>query len=112
MGRHYCAGCTRFVAWVATIVNSDIPLNLETDGNSYVLNYGYDRVRVMAPLRVGHRFRYRVKVGDIRSKSAREFIIKWEVTVEVEGQEKPFMVYESLAYWATDQGLPGIAKHN
>ena len=96
---------------VATIVNSDIPLDIETDGNSYVLNYGYDRVRVMSSLRVGHRFRYRVKVADIRSKSPRKFIIKWEVTVEVEGQDKPFMVYESLAYCATDQGLPSISKH-
>jgi len=92
----------------AIIVNSDIPLDIETDGNSYVLNYGYDRVRVISPLRVGHQFRYRVKVVNIRSKSPREFVIKWEVTVEVEGQDKPFMVYESLVYWATDQGLPSI----
>ena len=96
---------------VATIINSDIPLDIETDGNSYVLNYGYDRVRVMSPLRVGHRFRYRVKVTNIHPKSPREFIIKWEVTVEVEGQDKPFMVYESLIYWATDQGLPNIPNH-
>ena len=95
----------------AIIINSDIPLDIETDGNSYVLNYGYDRVRVMSPLRVGHQFRYRVKVINIHPKSRREFVIKWEVTVEVEGQDKPFMVYESLIYWATDQRLPNISKH-
>ena len=97
---------------VAPIVNSDIPLDIETDGNSYVLNYGYDRVRVLSPLRVGHRFRYRGKIKNIRSKSQNEFIITWDVTVEVEAQEKPFMVYESLMYWATGQELPSVSKHS
>ena len=97
---------------VTPIVNSDIPLDIETDGNSYVLNYGYDRVRVLSPLHVGHRFRYRGKIKNIRSKSQNEFIITWDVTVEVEAQEKPFMVYESLMYWATGQGLPSVSKHS
>ena len=33
----------------AITINSDIPLDIETDGNSYVLNYGYDRVRKNSP---------------------------------------------------------------
>ena len=28
----------------AIIIDSDIPLDIETDGNSYVLHYDYDRV--------------------------------------------------------------------
>ena len=97
---------------VAPLVNSDIPLDIETDGNSYVLNYGYDRVRVLSPLSVGHRFRYRGKIKNIRSKSKNEFIITWDVTVEVEAQEKPFMVYESLMYWVTGKELPSVSKHS
>ena len=90
---------------VAVISETDVPLHTKSDGDTYVLNYGYDRVRVISPLSVGHRFRYRGKIVDIRAKSEKEYVLKFDVTVEVEDREKPFMVYESLIYWACDQKM-------
>ena len=90
---------------VAVISDSDVPLHTKSDGQNYVLNYGYDRVRVITPLRVGHPFRYRGKILDTRAKSDKAYVLKFDVTVEVEGSAKPFMVYESLIYWATDQDM-------
>ena len=84
---------------------TQLPLQTVSDGSHYVLNYGYDRVRVISPLRVGHPFRYLNKVADVRKKSDDAYIIKLDVTVEVQGRTEPFMVYESLVYWATDQNM-------
>jgi len=80
-----------------------LPVQTVSNGSHYVLNYGYDRVRVIAPLRVGHPFRYRTKIVDVREKSADAHVIKVETTVE--GRETPFMVYEGLIYWAHDQEM-------
>ena len=93
---------------VSVITDSDVPLHTKSDGNCYVLNYGYDRVRVIAPLRVGHPFRYRGKVVNIRPKSEKEYVLQFDVTVEVKGCDKPFMVYESLVYWATNQDMAAV----
>jgi len=80
-------------------------LPTKSDGSHYVLNYGYDRVRVVSPLRVGHPFRYRNRIADVRRKSDDAFVIKLDVTVEVKGSHTPFMVCESLVYWARGQDM-------
>ena len=95
---------------VAKIADSDVPLDTKSDGNSFVLNYGYDRIRVVSPLRVGHPFRYRGKIVDVRPKSQNEYVLKIEVTVEVEERDEPFMVYESLVFWATNQNMADVAE--
>jgi len=63
----------------------------------YVLNYGLDRVRLMAPVPVGGRIRDRMQVVKVRSAGDNRFVTKTEHTIEVEGGEKPAMVAESLA---------------
>ncbi|MBN33701.1 MAG: hypothetical protein CMM46_02790 [Rhodospirillaceae bacterium] len=76
-----------------------------SNGSHYVLNYGYDRVRVIAPLRVGHPFRYRTRIVDARPKGENAHVIKVSTTVEVQGRDTPFMVYEGLIYWALNQDM-------
>lgn len=65
------------------------------DGQKLSINYGFDRVRFPAPVPVGARIRTtstlkraEVKGGMIETMN--------EVVVEVEGQEKPCCVAESL----------------
>ena len=70
------------------------------DGVQYVLNYGLDRVRLTAPVPVGKRIRDRMRVVKVRSVGDSRFVIKTEHTIEVEGEEKPAMVAESLALLA------------
>ena len=90
---------------------TSLPVQTVSDGSHYVLNYGYDRVRVIAPLRVGHPFRYRTRIVDVRPKGENAHIIKVSTTVEVQGRDTPFMVYEGLIYWALNQDMaePGTA---
>ena len=64
--------------------------------NATVLNYGLDKVRFLAPLKVGSRVRNHVKLLSVEPKEKGQ-LIKTENTVEIEGEEKPALVAESLA---------------
>lgn len=66
------------------------------DGVPYGFNYGFDRVRLVAPVRVGKRIRNHSKLLDIEDRGEGRFIIKTENRVEIEGEEKPAMVAEWL----------------
>ncbi len=61
-------------------------------GALYTLNYGLDRVRLMAPVPVGSRIRNHYRVLDIEDRGGGRFLSKSENRIEVEGLEKPAMV--------------------
>jgi acyl dehydratase len=65
--------------------------------NKMGLNYGMNRVRFIAPVRVGKRVRSRVKLTKVEDISSEVIQITRETTVEIEGETKPAMVAESLA---------------
>lgn len=60
------------------------------------VNYGFDKVRFIAPVKVYKRIRGRAKVLDIIEKKPGQFQLKTEVTVEIEGEEKPALIAEWL----------------
>lgn len=60
------------------------------------LNYGFNKIRFMAPVVVGKRVRAHFKLIDVKEKRSGEHILTHEVTVEIEGEEKPAMVAEWL----------------
>ena len=60
------------------------------------VNYGFDRVRMMAPVRSGSRVRGRFVLKDITDRGPKEILARTEVTVEIEGAEKPALVAEWL----------------
>ena len=66
------------------------------EGALYGLNYGFDRVRLIAPVRVGERIRNRATVMEIADRGEGRFLVKTENTVEIEGVAKPAMVAEWL----------------
>ena len=57
------------------------------------LNYGYDRVRFLAPVQVGSRLRMRAVVASAERKP-QGVLPRFRVTVEIEGSDKPAMVGE------------------
>ncbi|HET9102886.1 MAG TPA: MaoC family dehydratase [Solirubrobacteraceae bacterium] len=59
------------------------------------LNYGLDKVRFPAPLPVGSRFRGGVQLVSVDDVPGGKQA-KAQVTIEVQGQEKPAMVAECL----------------
>ena len=59
------------------------------------VNYGLNKVRFPAPVPVGSRIRARYTLDDV-TEVAGGLQLTRTVTIEVEGQEKPAMVAESL----------------
>lgn len=64
-------------------------------GITQVVNYGLDRVRFMAPVRAGRRVRSRIKLVALESRG-HGMLMTTENTVEIEGEEKPALVAQSL----------------
>jgi acyl dehydratase len=59
------------------------------DGLKMAVNYGLDRVRFLAPVREGKRVRGRFTLDSIEEKAPGQWLMLHNVTVEIEGEEKP-----------------------
>ena len=60
------------------------------------VNYGLDRVRFLTPVRSGKRVRGSFVLVDLMRKRPGQWQQKVEVTVEIEGEEKPALIAEWL----------------
>ena len=58
------------------------------------LNYGFDKVRFLSPVRSGKRVRASFKLIDCPEKRPGEYLQRYEVSVEIEGEEKPALIAE------------------
>ena len=66
------------------------------------LNYGFDKVRFLAPVRAGKRVRANTEIADITAKDGNRFLVKQAITVEIEGEETPALVAEWLTMVIAD----------
>ncbi len=66
-------------------------------GGRFGVNYGLNRVRFPAPVRVGKRIRLRTTLLGVEEIGDRAVQIGRGLTIEIEGEEKPACVAESLA---------------
>lgn len=60
------------------------------------INYGFDKVRFLAPVRAGKRVRAHVSITSVDRKDDNRFLVKQSVSVEIEGEETPALVAEWL----------------
>ena len=67
------------------------------EGLKMAVNYGLDSVRFIQPVKVDSRVRLAAKVLDITEKRPGQWLIKIEATLEIEGQDKPAYIAESLS---------------
>ena len=70
--------------------------NLLIEGIYMGVNKGFDKVRFVAPVRVGGKIRCHATILDISEKRPGQYDFKVEVTIEIEGEEKPARVAEWL----------------
>ncbi|MEO8025551.1 MAG: MaoC family dehydratase [Bryobacteraceae bacterium] len=59
------------------------------------INYGLNKVRFMNPVRVGSRIRPRMTLIEV-AEIAGGWQNRWQVTIEIEGQDKPACVAETI----------------
>ena len=71
--------------------------NLVIEGIYMGVNKGFDKVRFVAPVRVGSKIRCHATIADITEKRPGQFDFKIEVSVEIEGGDKPALVAEWLS---------------
>ena len=89
-----------------TIANGFLTLSLAS-GMSYEavaplegvvmgVNYGFDKLRFLAPVPVNSKVRGRFKLLSAEDKGGGRWLIKHELTVEIEGGDKPALIAEWL----------------
>jgi acyl dehydratase len=59
------------------------------DGMKMAVNYGFERVRFLAPVRAGKRVRGRFVLDSVEEKAPGQILMRHLVTVEIEGGDKP-----------------------
>ncbi len=67
---------------------------LQPPGVKMGVNYGFDRVRFMAPVKAGKRVRGRFRLASADERRPGQWRFVHEVTVEIEGEQKPALTVE------------------
>ena len=73
------------------------------EGAAHGVNYGFDRVRFLHPVRSGSRVRGRFTLQAATARSEREWLLTYELSIEIEGAQKPALA----ATWLTMQVMGG-----
>lgn len=60
------------------------------------VNYGFDKLRFLAPVPAGSKVRGRFKLLSAEDKGGGRWLLKHELTVEIEGGDKPALIAEWL----------------
>ena len=60
------------------------------------INYGLDKVRFISPVKVDSKIRARFELVSAEEKKPKHYLLKHNVTVEIDGEEKPALIAEWL----------------
>ncbi|HEX7081642.1 MAG TPA: MaoC family dehydratase [Gammaproteobacteria bacterium] len=71
-------------------------------GTKLLVNYGFDKVRFPAPVRVGKRIRASGTLASVEERKPGQFLMKLDVTIEIEGEQKPALTAEWLSLHVVD----------
>jgi acyl dehydratase len=71
-------------------------------GTTMGVNYGFDKLRFISPVRSGKRVRGRFVLAEAKLRKPNELLSRTNVTVEIEGEDKPALVADwlGLIYFA------------
>jgi len=61
------------------------------------INYGFNKIRFLAPVRAGKRVRAHRELTAVERKDDNRFLMTHSVSVEIEGEETPALVAEWLS---------------
>ncbi|MCC9009289.1 MULTISPECIES: MaoC family dehydratase [Pseudomonas] len=67
------------------------------EGLKMVVNYGLDSVRFIQPVKVNSQVRLKVDLAEVVEKKPGQWLLKAIATLEIEGEEKPAYIAESLS---------------
>lgn len=82
-----------------------IPMMMETmvapDRMVMAINYGTDKLRFIEPVKVDSRIRARTRLVDVTEKGPGRWLVKNEITVEIEDIDRPALIVEALTLFVT-----------
>jgi acyl dehydratase len=84
-------------------------INRTTGRKIFGLNYGFDHVRLTAPIPVNSRIRGHFSVIAVTDRSPHEFVVKLGVEIEVEGADRVALVAEWLILLIDEEAARQIA---
>lgn len=61
----------------------------ELEGQTFGINYGFDKVRLMAPVKTGTRVRARFVLSDAEIRPSGRIVFHYSTTIEIENSKKP-----------------------
>ncbi|MGV5525970.1 dehydratase [Pseudomonas plecoglossicida] len=67
------------------------------EGLKMVVNYGLDSVRFIQPVKVDSQVRLKVDLAEVTEKRPGQWLLKAIATLEIDGEEKPAFIAESLS---------------
>jgi acyl dehydratase len=82
---------------LAMIVRLTSGLVPQLAGTRMLLNYGFDKVRFLSPVRSGARIRARVLLAAVEERKAGQMLVRLDTTIEIEHEEKPALFAEWLS---------------
>lgn len=65
-------------------------------GQTMGINYGFNKLRFLSPVRAGSRLRGRFLLTDVTKRNATDLLRENTLTIEIEGQETPALVAQWL----------------
>lgn len=70
----------------------------------HYLNYGFNRLRLVAPVPVDARIRGIFKIKDLIVDEKGRSIVTFDVKIEIEGETRPALIADWLAVWIPGEG--------
>jgi acyl dehydratase len=76
-----------------------LEFGIQIEGCYMGINYGFDKIRFLTPVKVGSRVRATGRLISVVEKKPGQFMLGMSIEVEIEGSERPALV----AHWLTMQ---------
>ena len=70
---------------------------LKIENIKLIINYGIDNLRFTSPVKVNSRIRMRSIIVDVTGREDKSILLRIKRVIEIEGQEKPAMIAETLS---------------
>ncbi len=77
-------------------LQATMPEHIIPKGLKMGMNYGFDRLRFMAPVKVGQRIRASATLTEAAEKRAGQWLLTYEYKIEIENEDKPALVAQWL----------------
>jgi acyl dehydratase len=72
----------------------------EAGQNGHYFNYGFNRLRLISPVRAGVRIRAHFAVNERTRDQKGRWRVVYDCRIDIEGEERPAMVCEWISMWS------------